>query len=357
MLSPVHTQSVLHAHTIIHPREFVVALNVYRHRLPGHAAWDYCGNLAPVHQDIIFPLVCDERFPEDTLWIIMEEDMEFYPPECNASAVSGVSGSSLPPLGSQPTRAEPSAALTESRAAENELVTDIVKICNEAHRLGKGDFIWLGYNVPDKDRMKPNVRPKLGFGSQCIAVTRAAATSLGRILGFGFWKPHHIDMELKRWFLDHRFCQGKTCMLWPPLGSFRSHESECVPKMGVRVGGWTDPLRCPFARPQHDPRKRDKQLIHYPEGGVSLCIKLMDEHWFDNCAKTRPWSTYKRSPEPSVCNLTKRRKRELRKQKQRTQFRCFVDSSTQALQIRIGVVLVHMMLALSTGTFGIAGRG
>ena len=283
--------------------------------------------------------------------------MEFYPPQCNATAMSGVSGSSLSPLGSQPTRAEPSAALTESRAAENELVTDIVKICNEAHRLDKGDFIWLGYNVPDRDRMKPNIRPKLGFGSQCIAVTRAAATSLGRILAYGFWKPNHIDMELKRWFLDHRFCKGKTCMLWPPLGSFRSHESDCVPKMGVRLGGWTDPLRCPFARPQRDPRKRHKQLIHYLEHGVSRCVKVLDEDWFVNCLETLPWLTYKLSPESPACILTKRRKRELRKQKQKAEFRHFVDDAHQATQVRIGADLVLMMLSWRTRILGMVARG
>lgn len=230
MLSPVHTQSVLHAHTIIHSREFVVALNVYRHRLPGHAAWDYCGNLAPVHQDIIFPLVCDERFPEDTLWIIMEEDMEFYPPECNASAVSGVSGSSLPPLGSQPTRAEPSAALTESRAAENELVTDIVKICNEAHRLGKGDFIWLGYNVPDKDRMKPDIRPKLGFGSQCIAVTRAAATSLGAFLDLDFGNRTTLTWSSSGGFWTTDFAKGRHVCSGRHSGAFAAMSLSVSPR-------------------------------------------------------------------------------------------------------------------------------
>ena len=86
--------------------------------------------------------MCDARFPEDTLWIIMEEDMQFCPVDTNLDFLR---------TGSQPSwlvagqpglpRDEPSAARGRPGTV-NELVKDIVKVCTAAHRHDVGDMVW-----------------------------------------------------------------------------------------------------------------------------------------------------------------------------------------------------------------------
>ena len=69
----------------------------------------------------------------------------------------------------------------------------------KAHRLGVGDFCWFSF-VPDKHSSKSDwTWPKLGFGSAGIMLNKHAATSIYSTFDYGFWKPNHIDMELKRW--------------------------------------------------------------------------------------------------------------------------------------------------------------
>lgn len=254
-------------------------------------------------QDVILPFVCDKRFPEDTLWIIMEEDMEFCPPETDLAPVlkvsctpSSSSSHSVLRRGessaseSQPSSSSFGAALrrdepSASRVKDtwhNELVWDIVKLCNQASRDGVGDLVWLGYNPPEKDQMKQTRSPKLRYGTQCIALCRRAATAMLAVLGSKGWPPGHLDDTLRHFCTHNQGPDFGCCWVWPPVGSFRTHLSECDPSIGIREGGWSDKLRCPFVRPAYDQNHNDRQLYRFVKKGHAEQIRALSNEFFES---------------------------------------------------------------------------
>jgi len=328
-----------------------------RHRNMCHPpATEHSGNvfcklrdLRLFSQDVILPFVCDIRFPEDTLWIVMEEDMEFCPPQTDmATFVKATCKPSKSPDGSRSGRvgsaisssmpsssssgpAVPKGEPFASRGTQpfqNELVSDIVKLCTMAWTEGCGDFIWLGFNPPDKDKKKQTRTPKFSYGSQCIALNRRAALSLRSTFGTPGWKPAHVDQTLKAWCRDSSLGL-RACWVWPPVGSFRSHESECDPTWGEREGGWSETLvRCPFVRPAHDQHKRNRELFMFQKKGAPEAVVSVPNSFFED-PEAGLWLTFAdgdlRHPDGSGA----RHKRDIRRQKISTSLRVWTNSRSK----------------------------
>ena len=97
-------------------------------------------------------------------------------------------------------------------------------------------------------------------------LTKTAARSLKVFLASGFKRAGHIDMLLKEWCCDsERLAGGGSCFVWPPVGSYREHLSECCPGMfkekEARPSCWHQDWACPGTRPMHDPHGRPKKLM------------------------------------------------------------------------------------------------
>lgn len=214
------------------------------------------------------------RFPDDTLFFIFEEDFEFTDSNSERQRVALARElSAHPPEKKKPRLRSPDrppkhlAHLQPLRrhvslevAGPKTYAEDLVTMVNVAHRAGHGDLVWLGYQ-PTKHATKEDFSyPKIGFGSQLIAVTKAAAASIERTFNCPLWKPGHIDMELLKWCRDIRWSSDKASFIWPPVGSYHTHASECCPKEGIREDCWKYSWACPGTRPQHDPRNRTKRL-------------------------------------------------------------------------------------------------
>ena len=98
-------------------------------------------------QDLITPFICSDRWPDDTLFFVFEEDMEFFqhgiiPGRSKAAASS-----------SGPDEFEVPSGMVSI------LCNDMVMLATKAHRIGKGDFMWFGYQP-----FSPSSVKKLSLG-------------------------------------------------------------------------------------------------------------------------------------------------------------------------------------------------
>ena len=151
------------------------------------------------------PFILDQRFPDDTIFWVCEEDFRFWPPgedpdgadtyfEKLAALIkhreeSGSTGSSLPPTKEGKGKSDPKLPESEyhtvpskGHSDESELdqgfsrdVVDMMRIATMCHRHHMGDFIWVSW-VPSKQRPS-----RIGHGSQCLMLTK-----------FGFFCLTHL---------------------------------------------------------------------------------------------------------------------------------------------------------------------
>ena len=202
---------------------------------------------------MVKPFILDTRLPEDTLFWIIEEDFRFWPPGQdpdnadnydeemwylfhNVDAQGGAE-SSLPPSqdttskeGKKEERAttEYHTALPKGHSDESDDqnfsqdVIDIMRIATMCHRVGMGEIIWVSW-VPKKD--KPS---RLGHGSTCLLLTKMGMAAVSDAKDRGVLTRGDIDVVLNHWLLKHEEAsKAKACYLYPPIGSYTEHASEC----------------------------------------------------------------------------------------------------------------------------------
>ena len=205
---------------------------------------------------------------------------------------------------------------------------DLVKIMTKAHRLGSGDFCWYSF-VPDKAETKADWSyPKFGFGSAGIMLTKRAAKQIADTFNNDKWKPNHIDMELKRWAQQELPERLRACWLWPPVGNFSSHQSECCPKqVGFRQSLWSKPWCTPGTRPSDDPNQTSKRLYEFVAKGWQNTIGSIANAEFEDDSLV--WQTFWGDPEIPPAD-TERQKRELRRQLRVDWLRHYCDAEAQA---------------------------
>ena len=94
------------------------------------------------------------------------------------------------------------------------------------------------------------------------------------------WKAEHIDVWLLKWCQDFRLSKGCCSYVFPPIGCFGAHVSECCPEKGDRNHLWDEDYSCEGTRPSEDLKSRPKQVYGMTEGGggyVDLQCTLTEE--------------------------------------------------------------------------------
>ena len=268
-------------------------------------------------------MIKSDKFPVDCLFFIFEQDFELYRDASldPSESIIGVNTASLDSMG-QP--ASSSADVPEPRGqkrkpgsdrkevAGRSAAADMVMMVNAAARKGIGDLVWLGYN-PKSNNGKVWTAPRVKYGTQLVCINAIAAERIHFVMGTGAWKAQHIDMWLLKWCHDHRFSKGRCSYVFPPLGCFGSHASECCPETGNRKTLWDEVYTAEGTRPSEDKKgHRSKDVYGMSEGGkgyVDLKCALKEEYFLGN---TGFWRTCIDLPKQSTAGeseLTRRRRR------------------------------------------------
>ena len=217
-------------------------------------------------ESVVLPLCCDPSFPEDTVFIVAEEDFRFHEADevleellegraqtayevealarHGARALPGRGGAAG--LGARPKaapapRRQPGPVLDSGFTRE---FKELVALCNVAARAGAGDLVWAGWMPSHKAQGSQKWCPT--WGTHMVCVTRAGAEWLRgkcaaeRTGEYPGWCPGHWDLWLKRWLVRENRDHGplKYCWPFPSVGSFRVHESGCQPGLGNRPSEW-----------------------------------------------------------------------------------------------------------------------
>lgn len=207
--------------------------------------------------------------------------------------------------------------------------SDLVKLVNAAARKHVGEVVWLGYQ-PKSKNMKSWSAPRVRFGTQLVCVTRTGATLMGQLMNAGS-KADHIDMWLLRFCQDHRFSGNRCSYVFPPIGSFGTHASECCPDTGVRKTMWSEDYTAEGTRPCEDKKgNRSKDIYGFTEDGkghVDWRVSLKDDYF---AGLDGVWRTFVNldtaEGSTSTSNLVSRRRR---REKSMLKFRYQVESAAE----------------------------
>ena len=158
-------------------------------------------------------------------------------------------------------------------------VIDIMRIATMCRRYDMGEIIWVSW-VPKKD--KPS---RLGHGSTCLLLTKSGMAAITDAKDRGVLKRGHIDVVLNHWLLKYEeACKAKACYLYPPIGSYTEHASECDPKQfgGDKTGpsGFDSGENpCHGTRLAGDPSGRPKFVVQWNgEWADRIWIPFLDEN-------------------------------------------------------------------------------
>ena len=93
-------------------------------------------------------------------------------------------------------------------------------------------------------------------------------------------------MLLKEWCSQsERLAGGGSCFVWPPVGSYQEHLSECCPGMfkatESRPSCWHQDWACPGTRPLHGPLARPKTLMLPVVKGCQVELTKMEDKDFE----------------------------------------------------------------------------
>ena len=276
-------------------------------------------------------MILSDRYPEDVLFFIFEDDFELFPkgvlPQDTSSQVEYSSSSSGAPRPGPYVRA----ALGDKTIGEDELAIkheetsvyaeDMVKIVTMAARKGHGDLVWLGFNAKRPSAVK--AKSMVACGSQLLAITKRAARNILK-----FWdhrRPGHVDWELLAFCNDKKASDDRCSFIWPPMGSYMEHDSECCPTEGFRTSHWDFNVACQGTRPAHDTKTREKALLAFVTSGQHRWLDWFGDKKYD--AETATWQTFWALGDASWTGMsTNREKEEARKEKKRLWFRLYTDN-------------------------------
>ena len=111
------------------------------------------------------------------------------------------------------------AKAAEVKQTSQELL-DILHMCNTAHRLGRGDLVWLSYTVNSKTRWTPT------HGTTLLAVTARGGRILRDNWSAWFDEPSHWDLCLRNVLREHSAeAPLPACYVYPAVGGFDDHIS------------------------------------------------------------------------------------------------------------------------------------
>ena len=293
------------------------------------------------------------------LFFIFEDDFELFPkgvlPQDTSTQVEHSSSSSraLRP-GPYVRAAIGDKQMGEEKCANAQQETsvyaeDMVKIVTMAARKGHGDLVWLGFN--GKKASSAKAKMMVGFGSQLVAITKPAARNLLK-----FWehrRPGHVDVELLAFCNDKKTSDDRCSFLWPPMGSYREHDSECCPAEGFRTSHWDFNVACQGTRPEHDSKKREKSLMGFVTSGQPRWLHWFGDEKYD--AETATWQTFWALGDADWTGMnSKREKEEARKEKKRLWLRLYTNNEFAAFTGkqtgRVGKLSLSRSIVDSGGT-------
>lgn len=214
------------------------------------------------------PLISDPRFAPDTLFLVAEEDWRLWKADCkkgqklqpadlpedrqaelsaptgSQDAYPAVKAFSDPTASSsQPTKGEGKLRSwgrgTKAKAADvqqtSQELLDILHMCNTAHRQGRGDVVWLSYNVRANATWTPS------YGSTLLAVSARGGRILHDNWSEWFKEPMHFDIALKEVLMELSANNRlPASYVYPSVGGFDEHISAFMnsKKVQVRECNW-----------------------------------------------------------------------------------------------------------------------
>ena len=298
-----------------------------------------------VPQDVICELICDHRFPDDTLFMIFEEDYRFWPvgedpDQCDdyaerlrklMKASRNKSGAYRP---DDEGFEDPAAAGAKGEAAKGRAkgfrqsgdlhftdqraptipreqneglkqeVADLIRIATMCNRRRCGDIIWFGWECHAGD--KPTW---LWKGSHGIMLSKRGAHHIECAMRSGAIARDHIDLALVWWLRRPMIAEkAGACYIYPPLGAYFEHASGCDPKnfgedKGGRPDGWSGALNpARGTRKSTDQSHRTKYVVQWKGTGKKNMERTWIEFPKDEVLHSPEylWLTYKEEPTASL---------------------------------------------------------
>ena len=239
----------------------------------------------------------DKRFPADTLFLVFEADYRFR----NEWHSEPVAGGPLPTLlGAEPSAA-PSAAAAPRAAAraskrgeyyvlptkadasefQNNVsrdLTNVMKICAQAHRHNVGDIVWMCWQPCGKGK-KPARVCSINSGAMFIACSHGGAVHLNGALHSGMLECNHWDVSLKRHLLEHQEDAGASYLV-PPMGNYVAHVSGCATGHEadkVRDSCFGEPWLAEGTERAEDAKSRDKWVCHLTTKGQPKWLACVND--------------------------------------------------------------------------------
>ena len=290
-------------------------------------------------------MICDHRFPDDTLFMLFEEDYRFWPigedpdgvddyPErlkkamkrqqdTKAGAYRPDTWTDGPAAGGAKGEAAKGRAkgirvagefhyvpmrqstTTEVDGGLRQEVADLIRIATFCNRNRMGDIIWFGWN-PNKNGKK---KTWLWNGSHGLMLTKLGAHHIEIGMNTNAIEREHIDLALAWWLRrPGNAARVQACYICPALGSYFAHPSECDPKnfgeeAGGRPDGWGPPLNpARGTRRATDHLNRAKYVLQWKGTGKDGS----DREWipFPPDAELHSdrfmWKSYKEEPTASL---------------------------------------------------------
>ncbi len=242
------------------------------------------------------------NFPEDTLFITIEEDWRLFDEEERDPVPEPTAGQEKSPtLKRKVDGSFVGAHYVEQKkdkrkdAGNSQVLEDIVSFCTAAHRQGKGEIVWLCWQPGQDDASVKRVN-SIRSGAMMIAVDVPGARRLWEAFTKGDLHMGHFDCSLHFWLLKNDRGQDFASYLIPPLGNYKHHISGCEKEYATkpRPSCWTTRWVCPGTRRADDPKKRDKWIAcHTSKGDPKWLTKVDLEREFESLA----WQVFWKVPD------------------------------------------------------------
>ena len=254
-------------------------------------------------------------FPEDTMFLIFEEDWRLKRSHTVVERLLAEAASVAAPPAEEPEpaltarrsrsrsprrpwraagRPEPSAGGTRLSAPQGDVQTeqiprwlrDTVEFMNVAKKQGRGDVVWLSWSCGTGKY----TQGQPAHGSHAVGVTSEGAHAFQAALVRQY--PWHLDCLLRRWCRNEVECHAQgvapNSWLYPSLGNFGEHVSGCDDAVGHRNATWDAPHVAEGTRPQEDRQNRLHELRVWTKGSRGTTWKKLC-HVQGPSATTSPW--------------------------------------------------------------------
>ena len=246
-------------------------------------------------QDNALPLMVNNMWEKDTLFLLFEEDFRFDPHDIEPQ-VSHMERGLVDVVGEQSTLVMPAASVGQGEVPVElphrgqgrwyELPTletdhsafdtadtrlhDIMKYATHAHREKVGDVVWMCWQ-PGGAGSKPKRTASPSSGSMFIMMTVNGARQVKGAMDSGLLPMGHFDCKLLSWMQNLPQNELRCSYLLPPMGNYTEHVSGCEKDFAadgsVRRSCWSESWCCQGTRKSEDPKRRDKWFCSFTKSG------------------------------------------------------------------------------------------